>query len=204
MATDEYLCGLFDGEGCVTMSLTKSGCITLMATVVMCARAPVKAFHDRFGGRFRDGKDVTKTGRKTYRWECSNADAVECLSVFSSGCLEKHEVAAIALPVAKSMRDNKNRRIVSQEDKIARISAAQKITARNKPMPHRRLLDKKLVDAYLRPKTIGGGKAVIVDGVRYESQRAAGRAYGVSSTAIWNALNRGYLVAGRKVERSIE
>ena len=107
MATsDAYFAGLFDGEGCVFMSLSKKAGISISVKVSMCDRPGVYALYQRFGGHFSDGDQKTKTGRNVFTWTAYNAASVEALTVFSELCLVKFGVAAAALPIAIEMRDN--------------------------------------------------------------------------------------------------
>lgn len=201
MVSDEYLCGLFDGEGCISLSLAKKGYMSLTVSVAMCSRNEVAALYERFGGFFEDGKRTTATGSVYYRWSVQNAKSIEALNVFAAGCLNKAEVARLAIPVAVSMRDNETKQPLSVEEKKNRILIATKISSINQTHTPVAAFDKTLVDRYLKRTKLGGGKSVLVDGVKYESQREAGRAIGVTSGAIWHGMRTGKPVKGRKVER---
>jgi hypothetical protein len=201
MANDAYLAGLFDGEGCVSMSLAKAGYMSVTVKVAMCDRAPVEALYARFGGEFVDGKQQTKTGRKVYSWSVYNGDAVEALQIFSSQCLVKNVVASAALPCATAMANNPTRGVLSQEEKRARIAAATVIANINKPVGFRRILDPDAVAKYLQPKTMGGGKKVrLSDGRVFSSVSAAAHALGVSISAVSLAKRKGTKTAGVTVE----
>jgi hypothetical protein len=201
MATDAYLAGLFDGEGCVSMSLTKNNCMAITVKVSMCDRAPVAALHARFGGEFSDGKQKTPHGRSVFSWMVYNADTVEALEVFLQHCLVKCVVAQAALPCAKSMAENKVRGVLSQAEKASRIAAAQVIANINKPVGQRRILDAKAVAEYMRPKTMGGSKQVrLSDGRAFSSVGAAAQALGVSISAVSLAKRKGTKTAGVTVE----
>lgn len=183
--TDQYFAGLFDGEGCVSLHLAKAGYINLRAAVTMCDREPVCALYNRFGGSFRDGKSKTPHGRLIYTWSVFNAEATEALEVFSKLCLVKNSVALTALPIAVSMLKNPTRGVLSQEEKIARVEAAKIIASINKPVGNRLILDEKLVEEYLKPKRLGGGKKVkLSDGRLFDSVSDAAKALGVSVSAI--------------------
>jgi len=202
MATsDDYLAGLFDGEGCVSMHLAKAGYISVQVKVSMCDRAPVLALFDRFGGQISDGKQETKTGRRIYTWTTFNADCVEPLKVFSKLCFVKNSVALAALPTAQTMAKNPTRGILSQEEKRARVQAAQLIAKINKPVGLRRILNTDSIDAYMAPKRMGGGKRVrLSDGRVFETTRAAASALGVSLSAVSLAKRKGTRTAGLLVE----
>lgn len=198
---DQYLAGLFDGEGCVSVHLAKAGYITVLAKVTMCDRAPVEACYQRFGGAFQDGKTKTRTGRFIYSWTVYNADAVEALEVFSKLCLVKNKVAKAALPIAQSMLSNPTRGVLSQEEKIARIEAAKFIASINKPVGAQRALDQKAVDAYMAPKRMGGGKKVkLSDGRVFNTVSDAAKALGVTVSAVSYAKKKDTQTAGVLVE----
>ena len=202
MATsDEYLAGLFDGEGCVSMHLAKAGYVSVHVKVSMCDRAPVVALLARFGGSMSDGQQITKTGRQVYTWSVFNAECVEALHVFSRLCLVKNLVAAAALPTAKSMASNPTRGVLSQAEKAARVEAAQLIARINKPVGKRRILEAKAVDEYMTPKKMGGGKSVrLSDGRVFETTLAAAYALGVTISAVSFAKRKGTRTAGLLVE----
>lgn len=201
MISDAYFAGLFDGEGCVSMSLSKAGYVSVTVKVTMCDRAPVEALHLRFGGDFRDAKEKTRTGRNIYSWSVYNGNAVEALQFFSENCLIKNSVASAALPCAKNMAENPVRGVLSQEEKIARIEAAKLIAKINKPVGQRRILESASVENYMRQKTMGGGKKVrLSDGRVFNSVSAAANALGVSISAVSLAKRKGTVTAGVKVE----
>jgi hypothetical protein len=199
--SDAYLAGLFDGEGCVSMHLAKAGYVSVQAKVSMCDRAPVAALFERFGGSMADGQQQTKTGRSVFTWSVFNAECVEALRVFSELCLVKNVVAAAALPTAENMAANPTRGILSQAEKGARVEAAQIIARINKPVGSRRVLDAIVVDAYMRPKRMGGGKRVrLSDGRIFDTTQSAADALGVSISAVSLAKRKGTRTAGLLVE----
>lgn len=201
MSTDAYLSGLFDGEGCVSMSLSKNGYMAIIVRVSMCDRAPVLALHNRFGGEFVDGKQTTRHGRPIFSWAVYNGESVEALELFSSICLVKNVVASAALPCAKNMALNKTRGVLSQEEKSARIAAAKFIASINKPVGHRRILNEEAVAEYMRPKKMGGGKSVrLSDGRTFLSVSDAAHALGVSVSAVSLAKRKRTKTAGLTVE----
>lgn len=199
--TDQYLAGLFDGEGCVAVHLAKANYISVIVKVTMCDRAPILELFKRFGGEFQDGKAKTKTGRYIYSWTIHNADAVEALELFSAQCLVKSTVAAAALPIARGMLNNPTRGVLSQEEKQARVEAAKLISSINKPVGARRIFDEAAVAAYMTPKNIGGGKKVkLSDGRVFNSLSEAASALGVTISAISYAKCKGTKTAGLFVE----
>ena len=199
--SDEYFAGLFDGEGCVSMTLSKKGFISVQAKVSMCDRAPIEALYRRFGGYFDDGKQHTPNGREIYTWTAFNAAAVIALSVFADKCLVKCVAAKAALPIAQSMKTNKTRGVLSLGVKEARIAAAELIARTNKPVGPRRILDADAVAAYLTPKKLGGGKRVrLDDGREFSTVQEAAKAIGVSISAVSFAKRKHTKTAGFHVE----
>jgi hypothetical protein len=183
------------------MHLTKAGYVSVHAKVSMCDRAPVAALFARFGGSMSDGQQITKTGRHVYTWSVFNAECVEALRVFSKLCLVKNAVAVAALPTAENMASNPTRGVLSQAEKKARIEAAQVIARINKPVGKRRILDGDLVEAYMTPKRMGGGKRVrLSDGRIFDTTMAAATALGVSISAVSLAKRKGTRTAGLLVE----
>jgi len=183
------------------MHLAKAGYVSIQVKVAMCDRAPVAALHARFGGRFDDGTQVTRTGRRVYTWAVFNADCVEALQVFAEHCLVKNVVALAALPTARSMQSNPTRGVLPQIEKAARVAAAQLIARVNKPVGHRRILNEHDVAAYMTPKRLGGGKRVrLSDGRVFETARDAAAALGVSDAAVSLAKRKGTRTAGVLVE----
>ena len=143
----------------------------------------------------------TKTGRNVYTWLVFNAECVEALRVFSRLCLVKNAVAVAALPTAENMAGNPTRGVLSQAEKKARIEAAQVIARINKPVGKRRILDGDLVEAYMVPKRMGGGKRVrLSDGRIFDTTMAAAAALGVSISAVSLAKRKGTRTAGLLVE----
>jgi hypothetical protein len=201
LPSDDYFVGLFDGEGCVSLHLAKAGYMSVQVKVSMCDRAPVAALHQRFGGRFDDGKTQTKTGRYVYTWSVFNAECVEALEIFASKCWVKQEVALAALPVAIGMKENPARGILSQDEKAARVEAAKVIARINKPVGRRRVLDEKAVAQYMLPKRMGGGKKVrLSDGRIFDTVSEAAAALGVTVGAVSYAKRKGGRTAGFLVE----
>lgn len=199
--SDQYLAGLFDGEGCVSVHLAKAGYINVIVQVAMCDRAPIAALHTRFGGRFDDGKRKTKHGRNVYVWSIYNAEAVEALEVFAEHCMVKHVVAQAALPVAHSMLQNKSRGVLTHEEKNARVQAAKIIAGINKRVGSQRIFDEQAVAAYMAPKKMGGGKQVkLSDGRVFETLSDAAKALHVTISAISFAKRTGGKTAGVTVE----
>jgi hypothetical protein len=183
------------------MHLAKAGYVSVHVKVSMCDRAPVAALFARFGGSMSDGQQQTKTGRNVYTWSVFNADCVEALRVFSEMCLVKNTVAAAALPTAENMATNPTRGVLSQAEKGARVEAAQLIARINKPVGSRRVLNTAAVDAYMRPKRMGGGKKVrLSDGRVFDTTMAAAHALGVSISAVSLAKRKGTRTVGLLVE----
>jgi len=80
-----YLAGLFDGEGCVTIGLTKGKARLqpmhlLICVLSMTTHDAVKEYHDRFGGLF-DGPIVRPPRQDMWRWRVNANKALKFLKV---------------------------------------------------------------------------------------------------------------------------
>jgi len=104
-ALDHYLAGIFDGEGCVSVSFHNHAMsMTATASVAMCDREPIDLLHKRFGGVVKieqpknDGKHRPR--RLRYRWSVRGKSATEALGVFAVLCKIKHRRASAAAIIA--------------------------------------------------------------------------------------------------------
>jgi hypothetical protein len=76
-----YLAGLFDGEGCITISLAKGKkrrqpMHLLVCALAMTDEAAVRAYHEKFGGQF-DGPVKRPRRQPQWRWRVSANDALK-------------------------------------------------------------------------------------------------------------------------------
>jgi hypothetical protein len=202
MMTDDYFSGLFDGEGCVSVTMSKKGCISLSVSVQMCAREPVFALHQRFGGKFVDGKRATSKGSKIYQWTCYNVEAVECLKVFANKCLNKREVSLAGLRIAESMKSNDRKQPLSDVEKNLRLADFNIIIKNNSRGGITTKTPDERIQKFLSPKNFGGVRVELSDGRVFDSMSSAARELGVSAGAIWHGLNAGNPVRGFGIKRT--
>jgi hypothetical protein len=90
--TDQYIAGLFDGEGCIIM---RSG-VSLGVVMGGCYRPTFAVLHKRFGGRFN--VEHAKPGRRAvYRWCLYCGPAQQFLRRIRLYLREKARQAELAL-----------------------------------------------------------------------------------------------------------
>ncbi len=197
--SDDYFAGLFDGEGCVSISLDKKGSMNLSVKISMCSRAPVFAVYERFGGRLSDGSRKTELGSKIYTWSIENASAVECLEVLSSRCINKKEPCIAALKISKSMAANDRKQPLPLEDKLFRLEQFRIIANANVRGGSKRVISQERIEKFLAPKDFGRVRVRLSDGRSFNSMTEAAKELGVSCGAIWHGVRGGYPVKGFKV-----
>lgn len=102
----EYLAGLFDGEGCISISRNQqthskrgpSPVHTLTVTVAMNQPGvAVKAFHRRYGGSIRLRKPQGKSNRPIYCWYASSRIALRVLEDLGEHLLVKKRQAQLGV-----------------------------------------------------------------------------------------------------------
>lgn len=120
--TDDYLAGVFDGEGCITASLHKNNKLHLRCSVQMNAKAPVEEFYKRFGGSFYE-----REARGAWVWQLSASDAVEFLEMINAKGLVKAPIAKLALPLAKHAYEYRyNRKFFPRQQLFDAIRSEQR------------------------------------------------------------------------------
>lgn len=137
--SDDYLAGLFDGEGSISAYLSKTGGWVLRVQLGMTSGHLVRAFYDRFGGGLHERKKPTKSGLTMHEWYLAGGKSVGFLEWAIKNCHEKDKQAAMALPLALQLREYRNKRagkrpsdvVISQEDFAERTEIAEKLRAMN-------------------------------------------------------------------------
>jgi hypothetical protein len=162
----------------------------------MCAREPVFAVYQRFGGSFEDGKRKTPKGSPIYTWKVYNVEAVKALRVLASGCLNKKRVCLAALDIAESMARNNRKQPLSAEEKVSRLRCLEVIVEGNKRGGSSRKISPEKIEKFLSPKDFGSTSVVFSDGRTFDSMSAAARELGVSAGAVWHGIRGGYAVKG--------
>lgn len=97
-----YFAGLIDGEGTITTHLgrgirQKSYTERIRVSVAMTNQAPIRAFHDRFGGCFRISKRQNPKWRDCYFCELNGWRAYACLKAIFPYLIAKREQARLAI-----------------------------------------------------------------------------------------------------------
>ena len=95
MCMEAYAAGLLDGEGCVFINTSTETC-QLQVTFTMTDTGPLQHLSERWGGKVREVKRRTVTGRTSYNWVASDSRALRFLKdvrPWVSCKLEQVEVA---------------------------------------------------------------------------------------------------------------
>ena len=192
--TLSYLAGVFDGEGCVSVSIQKKNTCLLSVSVVMTDRQAVDLFFEVFGGSFKIRNDNTKKGKSktVYTWKIYNAESAGALGVFSKYCRVKKEVSKKGLELALKFSAGKAGPSCSIEEKRERLALMVDIKA----LVGRSKLDEDKVESFLTQRN-NGAKSVVTDtGMSFKSQSEAARFLGVHTTAINSAVIKGHKCCG--------
>jgi hypothetical protein len=192
--TLHYLAGVFDGEGCVSVSIQKKNTCLLSVTVVMTDRQAIDLFYDVFGGSFVVKNDPTKNGKSknVFSWRIYNAEAVAALDVFAARCRVKQVVAQKGLMLARRFSPNAIGAAVSLEEKKARLSLMIEI----RELVGRSSLDQNKIESFLKQRHNGAKAVVSENGMKFNSQSEAARFLGVHTTAINSAILKGHKCSG--------
>lgn len=137
--SDDYLAGVFDGEGTITAYRSSKGHWVLRVGVGMSAKHIVEAFQCRFGGGFHSRKKRTAGGLQMHEWYLCGGAAVEFLAWAISHCHEKNKQAKVALPLAEQIRQygisrqgkGPKDRIISDADRTERTKIVETLLAMN-------------------------------------------------------------------------
>lgn len=101
LPSDDYLAGLFDGEGCIILTKQvvggKQPQYNIAVRVGIAYRPTVDAFHTRFGGGVHVQRPGTGGHKTIWCWEVSGRAAVTFLDEMRSRLHEKAEQAWLAL-----------------------------------------------------------------------------------------------------------
>jgi hypothetical protein len=189
-----YLAGVFDGEGCVSVSIQKKNTCLLSVTVVMTDREAVDLFYEVFGGSFYIKNDDTKKlkSKTVYSWRICNAESANALEVFSKYCRVKKEVAKKGLELACRFSPGAAGPASSLEEKQSRLALMIDIRA----TVGRSSLDKTKIESFLKQRYNGAKSVVSESGLRFNSQSEAAKFLGVHTTAINSAIIKGHKCCG--------
>lgn len=185
---DAYLAGLFDGEGCVVISIVpptpggrKHWHFTVGAYLAMTDEAPVRMMHARYGGHLRIKVHQNARYKKQYVWDVTGRPAIPVLEALSRNCVAKRRRARAALKIARSI--DPRRRPVSAARLKFRAKLAKVVVRETASEKGAALLAR--LELYLAARARAGNRrAVTVGGVEYPSISAASRALGVSDPTI--------------------
>lgn len=189
-----YLAGVFDGEGCVSVSIQKKNTCLLSVSVAMTDRQAVNLFFEVFGDSFKIRNDDTKKGKSktVYTWKIHNAESAGALEVFSKYCRVKKDVSKKGYELALRFFAGKAGRSCSVEEKNARLALMLDIKA----LVGCSKLDAGKIESFLTQRN-NGAKSIISDtGLSFKSQSEAARFLGVHTTAINSAVIKGHKCCG--------
>jgi hypothetical protein len=187
-----YLAGIFDGEGCVTASISKIGRGAIECKVAMTDLATVQLFQDRFPSYILSEKPKTERYSTLYRWAVAGRPALPFLREMATRCGLKRKAIIPAIEYFESI----NGRRTSHEVKLRRlkllVDIRSSITRSNsKPIPQEN------IDAYLAREFSGCPRPVIDGkGNRFNSRTEAAEYYGTTSQCISSAITHGSICRG--------
>ena len=103
MVKDKYLAGVFDGEGCISLTIWNSEHPKLSLRVQMVMHTPllVALFQARFGGSLTTTEK--EDGKIRYTWTITGKNSKEALEVFSVLCQYKNREADLALEMIETI-----------------------------------------------------------------------------------------------------
>lgn len=136
-ASPEYLAGIIDGEGCITIVRTGKGSHELRVDVRMTTKEAVKAFKDRYGdlGTYKDAHSYSKLPNRkpVYRWYVAGKDAGDVLSELWPYLRIKSKQAEIALEFQWLINSrNGSKAKLTDLEKAEREELCQKIQELNR------------------------------------------------------------------------
>ena len=184
--SDGYLAGIFDGEGCVSASIKGPPYLSAAIEVVvtMTDVQPVKMFHDRFGGQFRQ-LPIPPNGLKIpYKWSVTSGTAIPALEFLSENCVVKRRVAELGLELAVLV-SSKSRVRLEEADRIKRADIVREI---RKIVDSPKPLNEELVKLYIAKETKNETRVENSIGEKFRSVSAAAAAYGVDRGYIYRSI----------------
>lgn len=99
-----YWSGLFDGEGCVTISITHSRYHQLRVEIQMTDREPLELLLKQYGGTLTDRKPDNRGRRRpAFRWMICSRDAVPFLEDILPYSIVKAEEIRTAIEFQSTM-----------------------------------------------------------------------------------------------------
>lgn len=137
--SDDYLAGVFDGEGSISAYRQKTGAWVIRCQMSICNLEVCTLFLERFGGKVHKRKKLTTGGLQQYDWYINASNAIEFMQWAKDNCLIKNMQAEIALPIAISMLKYRKSRAgkkakdmyISDEDKKLRTDALERMRSLN-------------------------------------------------------------------------
>lgn len=180
--------------------------ISLRLKVMMCDRAAVALFVERFGGYFADGKKraFPKSGRPIFEWGLNAGKCLPAIHALRGKCKIKARLLELALPMAVDMAASPPYVSIGQTSRELRLAKAVEIAKINfineGGRRYRALLDDSAVADYLEVRKPSNSRPVEVEGLgRFASIVEASTAVGVSIAACHRSLVKGWRIRGRAI-----
>jgi len=106
-ATLAYIAGLIDGEGYISASKNSrtKGSYTIVLSISMCRREGVDLCARAFGGKAREKKRKTITGRSVYIWTIHSKTAEKALTKLLPFLRVRNRVAKLVLRMQKLIHE---------------------------------------------------------------------------------------------------
>lgn len=133
-ASIEYLAGIIDGEGCITIVRTSKGSHELRIDLRMTDEAAVKAFYERWGGNYKGAHNYSNRPdrRLVYRWYISGKKAAEVLTDLYPYLKIKHPQASVGLKFQSLiLTRNKGTQKLTEEEISEREELCKQIQSLN-------------------------------------------------------------------------
>ena len=130
MLSPQYTAGLFDGEGCINIWMTKTGYCQIRATLCMVEKPIIDMFKDSFGGCVTEIKKENDKWRDCWVWKCNGKDLMRFLEYIEPFCIVKKKQVAVGLKMRELI--GYSGRLIPEEIKDKRIELKNEMHALNR------------------------------------------------------------------------
>ena len=131
LISNQYIAGYFDGEGCVTIQLSKKGkCYSIQVSITSIDFEPLNTIHQIFNGTliYLKKSEKCKNWQNIWRWQVVSGDAYNFLITIQPYCILKKKQVDLAIEFQEYLQATKNNRrnrrgifiALSQEELIKR------------------------------------------------------------------------------------
>lgn len=126
MLSNEYIAGLFDGEGCVHIARTKRGYgiyYYIHVSIANSDKNVLELVQQQFGGRI--SANIAQTNWPVWKWEAQVDQALPFLQTITPLTIIKRDQMELALEFAVQCHDNKYHWPINPMPEVVRISREQ-------------------------------------------------------------------------------